>query len=227
MQRVKFGAAIFFFVAAFMSGLKAGDARLKKVRVIIPKSLLVYDSQGVNVIRDGSEMVSKALVRSLQPVFMEDNHFIQRIAIVEKAMNRTSKEGGLWNVDKCAFEATQAKRKENRQLAALHKTVRRTFGVTWSKIKYSDLRRPLYSVLAARIFLEIAKHSIPKGLKNQARFWLESYHGCAEKTRTWDEVKRTFMRGNFLFSFFSFLFLVFVALYKYRSCAVQRWYQRA
>lgn len=195
MQRVKFGAALFCLVAACMSGLKAGDARSKKIRVIIPKSLLVYDSRGVNVIRDGSEMVNKALTRSLQPVFMGDNHFIQRIAIVEKAMNRTSKEGGLWNVDKCAFEATQAKRKENRQLAALHKTVRRTFGVTWSKIKYSDLRRPLYSVLAARIFLEMTKHSIPRGLKNQARFWLESYHGCAEKTRAWEEVKSTFMRA--------------------------------
>jgi len=56
----------------------------------------------------------------------------------------------------------------------------------------------------------MTKHSIPRGLKNQARFWLETYHGCAEKTRAWEEVKSTFMRGNFSFSFIFFLVFAFV-----------------
>ncbi|XP_068720953.1 matrilin-2-like [Montipora capricornis] len=195
MERVKFEAAILCFLAVFMCGLEPGDARSKRVRITIPKSLLIFDSQGIGVIRDANEMTKKAVTRTSQPVFMEDYHFVKRIAIVEKSLNRTSKEGGLWNVDKCAFKATQTKRKENRQLAALHKTVRRTFGVTWSKIKYSDLRRPLYSVLAACIVLEMANRPIPRGLKNQARFWLESYHGCAENQQGWDEVKSKFMRA--------------------------------
>jgi len=145
------------------------------------------------VIQDAVELTKKAVTKSSKLIFMDDNHFIRRVALVENSLNRTSKEGGLWNVDECAFKATQTKRKENKHLATLHKTVRRTFGVTWSKIKYSDLRRPLYSVLAARIILEMPERSIPRGLRNQARLWLENYHGCAEKPgepRVWEEMSK-------------------------------------
>ena len=199
---MKFVAALMCAIFAFMCALEPCDARSKKVRLNIPKSLLVVDSQGLDVIQDACELTKKAS-KSSKPIFMDDNHFIKRVAMVETSLN-ISRKGGLWNVDECAFKATQTKRRENKQLAALHKTVRRTFGVTWSKIKYSDLRRPLYSVLAARIVLEMRERSIPRGLRNQARLWLETYHECVEKPgdpKAWEQMKTKFMRGTFVYSF--------------------------
>lgn len=184
-------------VGVFMCTVKPCEAKSKRVRLTIPKTLLVVDSQGMDVIDDAAELTTKAVTKASKPIFMDDNHFIKRVAMVENSLNRTSKEGGLWNVDHCAFKATQSKRKENKQLAMLHKTVRRTFGVTWSKIKYSDLRRPLYSVLAARIVLEMTERPIPRGLRNQAKLWLETYHACAEKPgepTLWDDMKSKFIK---------------------------------
>lgn len=193
-------------VVCMMCALKLCEARSKRARPMIRKSLLVVDEQGIEVIREASELTKNAMTKSNKLIFMDDNHFVKRVAMVENSLNRTSKEGGLWNVDECAFKATQNKRKENKQLAALHKTVRRTFGVTWSKVKYSDLRRPLYSVLAARIILEMTERSIPRGLRNQARFWLETYHSCAEKPdqpQIWEEMKSKFIRGEGVFILFN------------------------
>lgn len=179
---------------------------------MIGKSLLIVDEEGIEVIKHASELTKNAITKSLKPIFMDDHHFIKRVAMVENSLNRNSKEGGLWNVDECAFKATLNKRKENKNLAALHKMVRRTFGVTWSKIKYSDLRRPLYSVLAARIILEMTERAIPRGLRNQAKFWLETYHGCAEKLgkpQAWEEMKNKFIRG-------ACIFILSHLLYKYK-----------
>lgn len=227
--QVKFVAAFTCAIFAFMCALEPCDGRSKKVRLTIPKSLLVVDSEGLDVIQDACELTKKAS-KSSKPVFMDDNHFIKRVAMAETSLNRTSKEGGLWNVDECAFKATQTKRRENKQLAALHKTVRRTFGVTWSKIKYSDLRRPLYSVLAARIVLEMTERSIPRGLRNQARLWLETYHECAEKPgdpKAWEQMKTKFMRGIFVYSFlFISTFLLVFSFSSLREIAdVQRYFE--
>lgn len=186
-------------VVCMVCAVKPCEARSKRARPTIRKSLLVVDEQGIEVIKDASELTMNALTKSSKPIFMDDHHFIQRVAMVENSLNRTSKAGGLWNVDECAFKATQNKRRENKQLAALHKMVRRTFGVTWPKVRYSDLRRPLYSVLAARIVLEMTERSIPRGLRNQARLWLETYHGCAEKPgkpQVWEDMKNKFIRGK-------------------------------
>ena len=186
---------------------KSCEARSKRIRPVIHKSLLVVDEQGTEVITDASELTENAMTKSRKRIFMDDHHFVKRVALVESSLNKTSKEGGLWNVDECAFKSTQNKRRENKQLATLHKNIRRTFGVTWSKIKYRDLRRPLYSVLAARIILEMAVPSIPRGLRNQARLWLETYHECEGKhshPQVWEDTKGKFIRGE-CFNLFHFI----------------------
>lgn len=180
-----------------MCVFKSCEARSKRIRPVIHKSLLVVDEQGIDVITDASELTKNAMTKSRKRIFMDDHHFIKRVALVESFLNKTSKEGGPWSIEECAFKSTQNKRKENKQLAALHKNIRRTFGVTWSKIKYRDLRRPLYSVLAARIILEMAVPSIPRGLRNQARLWLETYHECAKKLshpQVWEDTRGRFIR---------------------------------
>lgn len=215
--QVKFA---FLCAVCMMCVVKLCEARSKRFRPVIHKSLLVVDEQGIEVIKDASELTKNAISKSYKPIFMDDHHFIKRVALVESSLSKTSKGGGLWNVDECAFKSTQNK-KENKQLAALHKTIRRTFGVTWSKIKYRDLRRPLYSVLAARIILEMAVPSIPRGLRNQARLWLEKYHECAEKPshpQVWEDMKNKFIRGACVFvSSYYFILHVFSGRTSYMS----------
>ncbi|XP_073252564.1 uncharacterized protein [Porites lutea] len=194
-QRVKFVGALLCAVGALMLVLQPCKAKTKRVRLTILKTLLIVDSQGMDVIENAVELTKKAETKASKRVFMEDNHFIKRVAMVETSLNRSSKVGGLWNVDHCAFKTSQSKRKENKRLATLLKTVRRTFGVAWAKVRYSDLRRPLYSVLAARIILEMTERSVPRGLRNQAKFWLETYHACAQKsTQQQEEMKSKFIR---------------------------------
>ena len=195
VPKLKFDPLIAVFI---MCAMKLCETRSERTSPMVPKSLLVFDKQGIEVIKEATEFTKNAVTKSSKPIFMRDHHFIKRVAMVENSLNRTSNGGGLWNVDECAFQAT----KVNKNLTALHKKVRRYFNVTWSEVRYSDLRRPLYSVLAARITLEMTERSIPRGLRNQASFWLKTYHSCAEKSanpQVREDISKTFIGGKRVF----------------------------
>ena len=196
----------FLFAVCIMCAMKLCETRSERTRPMVPKSLLVFDKQGIGVIKEASEFTKNVVKKPSKPIFKKDHHFIKRVAMVENSLNRTSNGGGLWNVDECAFQATKNK-PVNKRLTALYKNVRRYFNVTWSEVRYSDLRRPLYSVLAARITLEVEMtersiRSIPRRLRKQARFWLETYHGCAEKSanpQVREDISKAFIKGKRVF----------------------------
>lgn len=146
----------------------------KRRRLPIPTSLRVYDAKGMNVINSSVELVRQS------NIFPEDYNFARRIAIVESELNRSSNEGGLWNVDMCAFRGVTQNKQKYSALAAIQKSIRRIFGISWSKIRHTDLRRPLYSLLAARIYLVITVPNPPRGLRHQGRVWSQDYHACAQ-----------------------------------------------
>ena len=168
----------------------------KRTRLPIPTSLLVYDAKGTNVINSSVELARTS------NIFPEDYNFARRIAIVEATLNKSSNEGGLWNVDKCAFRGITQNKRKYPDLAAIQKSVRRIFGITWSKIRHTDLRRPLYSLLAARIYLAITVPNPPRGLRHQGRVWSQNYHQCVQTGENKlgpDEIKRLedkFVKGN-------------------------------
>lgn len=174
----------------------------KRLRLPIPKSLVVLDSSGIDVINDAVLLTEKS------GIFADDHNFVKRIAIVEAALNNSSKEGGLWNIDKCAFVGVTQNRRKYRRLVGLQKRVRKTYGITWSRIRHYDLRRPIYSVLAVRLYLEIAMPNIPRRLRSQAQLFSQEYHKCADlssgrfdpRTQAWREGR--FMRGNLIFWLF-------------------------
>ncbi|XP_031573836.1 signal peptide, CUB and EGF-like domain-containing protein 2 isoform X2 [Actinia tenebrosa] len=151
-----------------------GKGKARRNRLPIPTSLLVPDANGIDVILEAEELLEKT------KIFSDDHDMIKRIAIVEASFNRTSNDGGLWQVEKCIFRGVTQNRRKYKQLAALQKLVRRRLGITWSRVRHYDLRRPLYSIVAARLFLEVAVDSYPKSLKNQAHLWSEKYHKCTE-----------------------------------------------
>lgn len=176
-----------------------GSLTAKRLRLPIPKSLVVLDSSGIDVISDAVFLTERS------GIFSKDHHFVKRIAIVEAAMNKTSKEGGLWRIDRCAFTGITQNRRKYRRLVSLQKRVRKTYGITWSRIRHFDLRRPIYSVLAVRLYLEITMPTIPRRLRSQALLFSQEYHKCADlssgeidlSTRAWRE--RRFIRGNLIF----------------------------
>ncbi|XP_028518126.1 signal peptide, CUB and EGF-like domain-containing protein 1 isoform X2 [Exaiptasia diaphana] len=154
--------------------LFVSSTNARRNRLPIPKSLIVADATGIDVILDAVELMKKT------KIFRNDHHLIKRIAIVEASYNRTANDGGLWQVQKCAFLGVTQNRRKYRKLAALQKQVRRRLGITWSKVHHYDLRRPLYSVVAARLYLEVILDSFPKKLRNQAKLWSAKYHRCIE-----------------------------------------------
>ncbi|XP_032234341.2 fibulin-2 [Nematostella vectensis] len=150
------------------------DSSNGKKRLPIPKSLLVPGAKGIDVIDEAVELVDEA------QIFSEDHHFTKRIAIVQSAINASSNGGGLWQVDLCVFREVTQNRRKYTNLVRLQKLVRRKLGITWSRVRHHDLRRPLYSILAARLALETTVESFPKNVKSQARIWAQNYHKCPE-----------------------------------------------
>ena len=54
-------------------------------------------------------------------------------------------------------------------------------GIDWTKTQWQDLEKPLYSGLAARLFLVRFRAPIPSDLPAQAQYWKRYYNTLAEK----------------------------------------------
>ena len=185
-------------LSIFVVVLSLGPLTAKRMRFPIPKSLVVLDSSGIDVINDAVLLTEKS------EIFSKDHHFIKRIAIVEAAMNKSSNEGGLWNIDRCAFVGITQNRRKYRKLAALQRRVRKTYGITWSRIRHYDLRRPIYSIIAVRLYLEVTVPTIPRRLRSQAQLYSQAYHKCAQRSGGTDLQTRRrreekFIKGNLIF----------------------------
>ena len=57
-----------------------------------------------------------------------------------------------------------------------HAAVKAAFRIDWPKTNWIDLRRPLFSGLAARLFLVRIPEAIPSDLAGQARYWKKHYN---------------------------------------------------
>ena len=143
-------------------------------------------SRGVdfNPEEKGSEIV-RAVVSKIDSIFPTPNFapgssFLRLVAYVEtKDGNepntyRSGYDGGIWQVDKKAFEGTKDV-KSHPDLVAKHEEIKRRFGIDWSEVQWSDLRKPVYSALAARLVLYNITDAIPVELDGQAKYWNERY----------------------------------------------------
>lgn len=139
---------------------------------------------------NGSGVIEE-VVSKVQSLFGSDNKFLRRIAYVEskdgtdKNTYRSGCNGGIWQVDRVGFESTQDT-KSHPSLKAKHKRIKQSLDIDWEKVKWNDLRKPLYSGLAARLFLLKIPAPIPSSLKDQADYWKRYYNtesgaGTAQK----------------------------------------------
>ena len=115
-------------------------------------------------------------------IFPNDNQFLRRLAWVESQdgeMNDTYRSGyfgGIWQVDDPNLQATQDVANYP-ALTAVYKSLQVQFGIEWSSVQPEDLLEPLFSALAARIFMATVSDPIPlaSDIQGQGHYWQNHY----------------------------------------------------
>ena len=175
-----------------------GGNAARKNRLEIPYDVLSTTAKGWEI------MVKASNVLKLSKVFPSDRNLMKRIALVESSLNRTSSDGGLWNVGTCAFYGvTQNRKKFGKRLKRIQKMVGRKFGISWNRMTYSQLQRPMYSLIAARMYLYIIlTDGIPRGASAQSKVWSNYYHNCGEsKLTVRKRLTKLFKKGKHILLF--------------------------
>ena len=175
------------------------EASLARKKIKIPYEILSKDGKGWRIIEKSINLLKTA------KIFPFDRNLMKRIALVESTLNRTTNEGGLWNVPSCAFwGVTQNRQKYGKVLKKIHKAVRRKFSITWSRMPYQELRRPVYSLIAARMYLHvILKDGIPRGANSQGKLWSTYYHYCGKSDiKPTGHLTKIFKKGKIWSRFF-------------------------
>lgn len=156
----------------------------------------------------GADVV-RAVVNRIQEVFgKNDKQFLRRVAFVESKDGtdsntyRSGYHGGIWQVDRVAFQDTQDTA-SHPELFAKYDRIMREFEIDWPSVQWTDLRRPLYSGLAARLFLLNIPSEIPGDIAGQAMYWKRYYNtelgaGTVEKFIEDVEALRS-KEGNYSF----------------------------
>lgn len=90
---------------------------------------------------------------------------------------REGYDGGIWQVDEAIFNETQDN-ETHAQLADYFEQLLTNLGVDWPSIQWVDLRRPLFSALAARLYLTLVDKPIPMAgdLRAQGSYWKRYYN---------------------------------------------------
>lgn len=124
-----------------------------------------------------------SLVAGISPIGV----FLKRIAKVESAYGRApgtyrpGYHGGIWQVDRVAYEATKDLR-SHPGLRRLHRAISLTLnGLDWLGTTWEDCRDPVYSCLAARLYLAAIPEAVPSSLEDQAAYWKKYYNTEAGK----------------------------------------------
>ncbi|XP_068744064.1 uncharacterized protein [Montipora capricornis] len=111
-------------------------------------------------------------------IFPYDRKFLFRIAWVESKYgqdHRTYRRGyygGIWQVDRIGHVETTTQRR----LRNYWNEIKAKLGIDWTKTTWADLEKPLYSGLAARLYLARIPASIPTDLPSQAQYWKTYYN---------------------------------------------------
>ena len=159
-----------------------------KTIVVISVLLSIARCQGQDLTTqpgtNGSAVVSACISRiEYSGIFTSDNEMLRRIAYVETNNGNNADtyqngyHGGIWAVDEHLFDETQNIASYS-VLINLHQEIQSTFSIQWSSVQWNDLRKPLYSALAARLYFYTVSASIPisSNIQSQATYWMIYYN---------------------------------------------------
>jgi hypothetical protein len=152
--------------------------------LLTPTPCPEYEAKGKKVVEDVIRRIDNS------GIFPPNNGFLRRIAWVESRFGkypgtfRNDYHGGIWQVDEIGFRDTQ-NTTSHPKLKGKYEKICEKLKIDWENTTWEDLRKPLYSGLAARLFLGNLPSSIPDTLQGQAIYWKENYNktgkGTAEK----------------------------------------------
>ena len=140
----------------------------------LPESIIQEEASGSAVVL----LTISEIKRST--IFSDDNDFLRRLAFVETrdgedAMTyREGFHGGIWAVQESYYDMTKDVHNHPRVQSKLL-SVQEAFGIDWVTTEWSDLRKPFYSGLAARLFIFLAPEKVPE-IQEQAEFWVQYYN---------------------------------------------------
>ena len=129
----------------------------------------------------GAEVV-EACVQKLQDaeLFPDDKKLMRRIAFI---MSRDGNppiqlrnDGGIWQVSHFAFDDT--KDPAHIRLPKKYQNLQNVLKIKhWSNVTRTDLEIPMYSAIAARLYLSNYSESIPPSydIKRQTKYWWNLY----------------------------------------------------
>ena len=111
-----------------------------------------------------------------------DQQMLRRIAYVEThdgadadTYTNTS-NGGIWQLRETKYTATK-NTGSNTQLQQQVQGISTSFGINWLTTQWVDLRKPFYSALAARLYMQVITASIPlaSDVSSQGTYWANYY----------------------------------------------------
>ena len=140
--------------------------------------------------RNGTDVVLLSVAYIQQAsIFADDSKLLRRIAYVEtrdgldgdlKSSPSGSEDGrdrgGIWAVRRDSFTNTQTS--SDSDIVQKRDQIERAFSVDWEAVQWSELNKPFYSALAARLVLFTASQTIPhdRNITVQAQFWKDHYN---------------------------------------------------
>ena len=172
-------AAIVFILISLLQTLQLSTQQVDQT--------LEREASGADVVR--------ATVSKIEPVLGFDNQFLRRIAFVESRDGtgsntyRRSYDGGIWQVDESAFRDTQNTERYPALRTRYYEKIMSAFRIDWPQVRWSDLRIPLYSGLAARLFLLNIPLPKPCDIAGQAAFWNTHYNSDGTQGRFIDDIQ--------------------------------------
>ena len=123
--------------------------------------------------KDVVEAVVEKIRRANPP---DDSQFLRRLAYVEtkdgaSITNPATNTGGIWNVNQYFYKQTK-----DASLSTQHSLIQSAFNIAWANTTWQDLLKPLYSGLAARLYIDSIGQTIPQKLTEQALFWAQHFN---------------------------------------------------
>lgn len=130
----------------------------------------------------GRTVVTEA-VKRVDATLGSSNNLLERTAFVESKFGRdpntyrSGYHGGIWQVDKIGFADTQNTQAHPNLLISYTK-IRKELCIEWSLVKYTDLRKPLYSAIAGRLLYKNEVSAIPSSsdVGKQGIYWKRFYN---------------------------------------------------
>ena len=134
----------------------------------------------------GAEVVVASLAKITDSlIFSKDDHqVLRRIAYVETmdgldnaTYSGSDNNGGIWQLSEEKYEVT----KEQTDASILQEILD-IFRIDWNNTVWADLRKPFYSALASRLYLELVlsdpptePYPISTNIPLQGQFWLQVF----------------------------------------------------